>query len=340
MSIPLSGEETRRIVLLDAEIAFLRKQLAFHRLILDGATDYAIMAMDAETSLNEGARRLFGYEESDILGRSADLFFTPEDRARGCSEDELRRAGEQGQAANERWHVRADGTRFWASGAVMALRARGEAAAGFVMILRDRTQFHVEAERRELLMAEMNHRLKNAFATVQAVALQTGREAPSLAEFQTSFVARLQALASSHDVLIRGDWRDAPLADVIARALNPYGAERIALHGGPVLLGASLVVTVSLALHELATNAVKYGALSNASGRVEVSWGMLATDGVDDRIEIRWRELGGPPVAAPSRRGFGSRLLEQGMPAGGAVKLQYHPAGVECHLCLPLRPAG
>ena len=290
-------------------------QLRQSRLILDSASDYAIITLDGEgciTGWNAGARNITGYAEAEVLGRSGELVFTSEDRAAGRFGGELRRAVELGRAENERWHVRRDGTRFWASGMMMPLAELNGEVQGFLNILRDRTELRAAIERRELLMAEMNHRIKNAFAMVQAVAAQTRRHTATAAEFESAFRARLMVLARSNDVLIRADWHDAPLHEVIDNALGAYSGEarRIVAEGPPVLLASSLSVTVSLAFHELATNAVKYGALSVPAGQVEVSWCVVPDRNGSSHVEIWWREQGGPPVKPPEQRGFGSQLLE------------------------------
>jgi PAS domain S-box-containing protein len=331
-----------RIAELEAEIGALREQDARARLILDSATDYAIITLDIDgciTSWNAGAQNIMGYAEAEVLGWSGDVVFTAEDRANGKFAVELRRAVETGRASNERWHLRRDGTRFWASEMMMPLLDADGRPRGFLNILRDRTEVQEAMERRELLMAQMSHRIRNTFATVQAVAAQTQRHAGTAAEFQAAFGARLMVLARSNDMLIRADWHDAPLRDVIEGALDAYGGEpaRITVEGPPVLLAASLAVTVSLAFHELATNAVKHGALSVPAGRVDVSWTTTSpTRKCGSRIEIVWRERGGPAVDPPQRRGFGSQLLERGMPSGGTVKLDFRPKGLECRICLPL----
>ena len=319
----------------------MREQEARARLILDSATDYAIITMDTGgcvTGWNTGAQNIMGYTETEVLGRSGEVVFTSEDRAAGRFAAELRRAVETGRANNERWHLRRDGTRFWASGLMMPLLDLDGSPVGFLNILRDRTEVQAEAERRELLMAEMNHRVKNTFAMVQGVATQTRRHTETAAEFQAAFAARLMVLARSNDVLIRNDWHDAPLRDVIDSALDAYGGEpgRITIGGPCVLLAVNLAVTVSLSFHELVTNAVKYGALSVPTGRVDVSWNVAMARKGGSKVDIVWSEHDGPPVEPPQRRGFGSQLLEKGMPSGGKVELDFQPEGLECRICLPL----
>jgi PAS domain S-box-containing protein len=316
------------------------------RLILESATEYAIFTLDLEgrvTSWNPGARRILGFDEGEILSRSGDILFTPEDRAHGQAELEMCQAVEHGHAGDERWHLRADGSRFWAAGMMMPmLDANGE-LQGFLKILRDRTERRREEEHRSLLLREMDHRIKNILATVKSVAAQTLRQADAPASLREVFDARLMALARSHEMLVRGGWEGALLREAIERTLEPYTADgeagRISLIGPPVRLTPSVTITLNLALHELATNAAKYGALSTAGGHVDVSWKMQER-GSDEApiVVIFWRERGGPPVRPPERRGFGSRLLERALPhgSGGDVKLDFAPEGVECHIRLPL----
>lgn len=332
---------TARIAELEEEVRTLREENARARLVLDSATDYAIITLDTEgcvTGWNTGAQRIMGYAEAEILGRSGEIVFTSEDRTEGRFTVELCLVLEHGHAANERWHLRRDGSRFWASGMMMPLLDSEGRSQGFLNIMRDRTEAQAEVERRELLVAEMNHRIKNTFATVQAVAAQTGRYAPAPADFLAAFGARLMALARSHDVLIGAGWDDAPLRGVLEGALAAYAGEpgRITIEGMPVMLAANLVVTVSLAFHELATNAAKHGALSVPGGQVGVTWAVSPAEKGTRRVEVVWRERGGPPVRHPEHRGFGSQLLERGMAPGATVRLDYQPKGLECRITLPL----
>ena len=324
---------------IEAENEALRAELTQTRLILDSALDYAIITLDLDgriTSWNRGAVTILGYAEAEALGCSGDLVFTPDDRAEGVFTRELCRAIERGRASNERWHVRRDGTRFWASGLVMPLLDAAGRPQGFVTIMRDRTDVQAEAARRELFMAEMTHNMKNTFAAVQAVAIQTMRTTSTGAEFRPAFSARLASLAHSHDLLTRRNWHDAPLRDVIEDALSTFAGEpgRISVDGLAVLLAENQVATVGLAFHELAINAVKHGALSVPGGRVEVRWTVPTAARGARRVEIAWIERGGPPVSPPRHRGFGSQLLEKGV--GGAVSLSFRPEGLECRMSLPI----
>jgi PAS domain S-box-containing protein len=197
----------------------------------------------------------------------------------------------------------------------------------------DITTRKLHEERLKLLLAELNHRVKNTLATVQSFAMQTLRNASSVTEAHAAFDARLIALSKAHDVLVREHWEGAGLHEVVSGALAPYSsshqASRVSFAGPEIRLQPKAALALSMALHELATNAVKYGALSNGAGDVEVSWRVDPTDG---KFQLRWREAGGPPVVAPRRRGFGSRLIEQGLSQdiAGEVDLSFNADGVAC----------
>jgi PAS domain S-box-containing protein len=333
----------QRVAELEAANTALRAEAERTRLILEGATDYAIITIDLEgrvTGWNEGARRILGYEEAEILGQSCDVWFPPEDRAANVPTQEMCRALEHGRAENERWHLRRDGSRFWASGLMMPLFGDEAQPRGFLNILRDQTKARAEEERRALLLAELNHRVKNTLATVQSIAAQTVRNTGTPSSFRTAFEARLMALARSHDMLTRTGWDGALLSDIVEQTLRPHDgvSDRVMMTGPPVRLAPNAVVTLNLAFHELATNAAKYGALSAPEGHVEVTWTLRRPRKKEPIVEIVWRERGGPPVLPPERRGFGSRLLERGLAQefGGKVRLDFAPEGVECHICLPL----
>ncbi len=344
-----SADRTRewaagRIAALEAENQALKAAADQARKTLNSATEYAIVTLDLDgriTGWNEGARAILGYRDAEILGRSGGIFFPAEDRASGAFATELHQAMELGRSPNERWHVRRDGSRFWASGMMMPLLDEDGRPSGFVNVLRDNTATRTEEERRALLLAEMNHRIKNVLATVQAVATQTLRRAGVPEIVQEALANRLLALARSHDMQTRGGSEGTSLAEIVERALSPYGAPgRTRVDGPPLRLAADAVGMLNLAFHELATNAAKHGALSMPEGCVEVCWTLRQAASGTRLVEIVWREDGGPHVAPPRRQGFGSRLLEHGLTQkfGGTVKLSFHPEGLECRICLPMLP--
>ena len=189
---------------------------------------------------------------------------------------------------------------------------------------------------KELLLNESQHRIKNTLATVQAIAGQTLRHTPP-AE-REAFQARLQALGEAHDLLTSGNWDEAPLREVVAHALRPFagGQDRRLIVEGPLIsLPARTSLMLTLCLHELATNAVKYGALSNGTGQVHIDWAPVA-DGDQRKVRLSWRESGGPPVAAPTRKGFGSLLIETSFGGSDQPSVEFRPQGLRCFLDLPL----
>ncbi|WP_156381450.1 HWE histidine kinase domain-containing protein [Aurantimonas sp. Leaf443] len=227
------------------------------------------------------------------------------------------------RAIDNLWRIRAEAE---------TERARRRLEIGF-----DRVEASMEglrqADRRQrLLKRELSHRMKNTLSMVQAVVAQSLRHAADMDEAAAMASARIQALARAQDILTATDWSASPVAEVVAAAIAPYRDvdERFAVCGPKVDLGASQALGLSLAIHELATNATKYGALSTASGRVALSW----THAPDGDFAFSWRESGGPPVRAPSRRGFGSRLVERVVPDyfDGRARIDYAPAGLSYEL--------
>jgi PAS domain S-box-containing protein len=234
-------------------------------------------------------------------------------------------------------------------GQVTWIQTRGGAAyengrpVRSIAVIVDVTARKAAEARQRLLLDELNHRVKNTLASVQSIALQTRRTAPP-AQFDEAFRVRLNALARAHDLLSETRWEAAALDDVIERALDLYahGADRFSLSGPPVRLGPNAALILSLAFHELATNAAKFGAFANDTGRIEVAWSL---DVPESRVELVWRESGGPDVAATGPAGFGTRLLQRGVAheLGGACTIEFAPEGLCCRMSLPqsakLRPA-
>ncbi|HWX46969.1 MAG TPA: HWE histidine kinase domain-containing protein [Roseomonas sp.] len=322
----LAKAEARAEAARESEAWWRRSEQRLH-LILESATEYAIFTLDQArrvTNWNTGAQRLLGYEESEIIGQSGDLLFTPEDREKGAPEWETATAHAEGRAVNERWHLRKGGTRFWGSGLVMPLR---DPEDGFLKILRDRTEQQQADERQRLLVGELNHRVKNILMTVQSLVGQTLRSTKTREAFAAAISSRLSAMARAHDLLTDQQWRRADITAVVRAALAPWLADgRLSLSGPPVSLRPQHILPISMALHELATNALKYGALSVPEGRVTLIWRYA------NILEAEWRESGGPPVTPPTRQGFGSRVLNRALAAelGGTVDLRFEPTGVVC----------
>jgi PAS domain S-box-containing protein len=443
----------------------------FLSLVLESIRDYAIFSTDCEglvTSWNSGAERVLGYRADEIMGRCADVIFTPEDRSAGAFDEERRRASMYGRAEDERWQMRRNGSRFWASGLMMPLADRKR---GFVKILRDRTERHLAGlrlseteerfrqlatgipqlvfrsrsdgaytwvspqwvqftsldqkaslefgwlqvvhpedrdatraawrraeaagvyqaenrirrdadgryrwhqtqarpirgidggpaeewvgtmtdihelrrmqERQHVLMAELQHRTRNLLAITQAIATQTLRHSKSLPAFQAQFEGRLRALSRVQTLILGVDYADVELRDLVAAELDAHDspsfvAGKVRIEGPSVRLGTGVAQAVGLCLHELATNAVKYGALAQDDGRLEVVW-RIEQGEAERRIVLDWRETGVVMPRDKIRRGYGRQLIERALPyqLGARTKLDFLPDGVHCTIAVAMEP--
>jgi PAS domain S-box-containing protein len=194
---------------------------------------------------------------------------------------------------------------------------------------------HRDRERLRLMVNELNHRVKNTLATIQAIAAMTLRGEENPETVRNNLTARILALSKAHDLLTDAQWSGAELSEIAALAAIPFGAShdggRIRASGPPVRLPPKTAIAVALAFHELATNAAKYGALCGEAGRVSLTWS-LAYNQASTSLRIVWRESGGPPVTPPQRTGFGTRLIKRGLAAdlNGSVQIEYPPEGVVC----------
>ncbi|MCB8819022.1 sensor histidine kinase [Microvirga rosea] len=210
-----------------------------------------------------------------------------------------------------------------------------------VGVCQDITARKLADERQALLLHELNHRVKNTLATVQSIASLTRRSAeaedPAIWD---AFLGRLQGLAKTNDLLTATNWNGADLRDVLSNELDPYQdvlGRRVRLRGPRVSLQASAVLALGLAVHELATNAAKYGSLSHPEGRIRVTWAVTKGDSPRSLL-VEWVETGGPPVVPPKRQGFGSKLIQRGLAQqlGGDIKLIFAPTGVRCVITFPV----
>ncbi len=230
-----------------------------------------------------------------------------------------------------------DGTSRWVDGRGEYLRDEtGEVvrSRGVVLDITDRKRWQ---ERQQLLLHELNHRVKNTLATVQSISSQSLRNSETAEQARIDLEGRLIALSRAHDVLTREGWEGASLREIVGEAIKPFGSEashakagrgRFVVHGPDLRLPPRVALSLAMAFQELATNAVKYGALSVEGGRVDIKWDVDAAW----HLRLTWREQGGPLVAPPSRWGFGSRLIERSLAAelGGRVNLSFEPDGVVC----------
>ena len=263
--------------------------------------------------LNDELREMIGRGVSgEDLGRWADAGVRRLDgRPYAIEEYPIVRSAENGEVVRrERASIhRPDGAARRVEISSTPVQGPDGAVAAAICVLVDVEEREQALERQQLLMGELAHRMKNTLAMVQAIVSQTLRAAPTTQEARELIMQRFAVLASAQDILTQTSWDSAPLSAVVRNALAPIGPERIGIEGPEVRLGSRAALNFTLALHELATNAVKYGALSNVEGRVEVAW-RVESAGAGDTRPFRGPAGGGPPVPPPACRGFGSRLLD------------------------------
>jgi PAS domain S-box-containing protein len=244
-------------------------------------------------------------------------------------------AGERDAYTIEKRYVRKERSVMWVELAASLVRSEDGSPDYGVRIVSDITDRKRAEEQQRLLLHELNHRVKNTLTVVQGLAHQTFKGGAVAPEMLQSFEGRLGALAAAHNLLMQQTWDATPLQTAAEAALRPFesGEKRITLSGPPAMLTPSATVALTLALHELATNAAKYGALSGHGGTVGLLWTIE-----DERLTLVWRELGGPAVARPLKAGFGTRLLERVVAGdfGGIVELDFAPQGVVCTIEAPL----
>ncbi|MDQ3126097.1 MAG: PAS domain S-box protein [Pseudomonadota bacterium] len=313
--------------------------------IVDSSSDAIIgHSLDGRiTSWNAAAQRMFGYAPSEAIGQSIAMLLPS-----GLKDDVpavLKRlqSGERVEQFDID-RVGKDGKTLHLAFTISPVTNRDGVMVAASTVARDISDQQAASAHRDLLMHELSHRVKNTLATVQAIGAQTLASTPDPAEFKTAFFERIIALSETHNLLTLSDWRGAALRDILCKELAPFdsdGEPRWTLTGTDILLDSRTALALGMGVHELATNAAKYGALSTTDGHLTVKW---RVDGSGERrtLNLRWVEAGGPPVQPPRRRGFGSRLIEQGLKheLGGEIRLDFLAAGVQCSISVPLGAVG
>ena len=287
------------------------------------------------TSWNAGATRIFGYEPKEMIGQSIIKIIPPELRQ---EEDEILAKLKRGEhiAHYETVRLAKDGRRLNISLSVSPVFDKTGRIIGASKIARDVTEKkRVEAIQR-VLIEELNHRVKNTLAMTQAIASQSLRHARSASDFVESFTGRVQALAKAHSLLTDRKLEGAELTELVREQVTLGVAdERVICSGPTVILGAQPAIHLALVLHELATNARKYGGLSVPQGRLSVKWEVHSSG--SRTLLLDWTESGGPQVSAPLTAGFGTTLIERTLQThGGQATVRYGVTGVTCKLRLPL----
>jgi PAS domain S-box-containing protein len=295
--------------------------------------------------VNEAITAITGYSREHLLSSKLFAHTYPDDVDPDREAFEKQIAGKLEFYSVEKRFFRKDGRLIWLSVRSSPIRAADGHLLYLVRVVQDITERKAAEQRQQLLVDELNHRVKNTLATVQSLASQTARGSPSPAVFRESFEGRLIALSKAHDQLTMHHWESAELRELLSANIAPYivgGMERVALRGEDVVLRPRAVLTLAMAFHELTTNAAKYGALSIPGGRIEIDWHSFRRE--DDGcplLRIVWAEQGGPPVSGPRERGFGSKLIEGSIAAelGGCASLTFEPTGLRCEIDIPLATA-
>jgi PAS domain S-box-containing protein len=311
--------------------ALAESEARFRATFENAAVGIAHVAPDGRwLRVNEALCRILGYGAGQLLAMSSQDVTHPDDVAADRAQIAEMRDRMGGSFGMDKRYLRKDGSAVWCRRTLSCVRRSDGSIDYFVIVVEDITERKGHEEQVQLLMREVNHRAKNMLTLVQAIARQTAARAPE--DFIARFTERLQALAANQDLLVRNEWRGVDVADLVRAQLAHFGdlvGGRIVIRGATLRLNAAAAQAIGLALHELATNAGKYGALSNGGGRVDVQWrreGACFTMG--------WTERGGPPVSPPQHEGFGTTVMTAlaERSVGGKVQLDYAPAGLTWHL--------
>lgn len=307
------------------------------------ASSEAILGCDLEGHIevwNSAAERLYGWSGAEVKGRSIAILCEP-GRASEFLEMIARAARGEPSGATDATHRRRDGQPIDVSVSIAPVRNAEGRVIDISVSAHDVSERKRHEAHTRFVMRELSHRSKNLLAIVQAMARQTARTSRGIEEFQSRFAERVASLARSHDLLVKGDWAGAYIGDLVSSQLMPFiGREqtRIATDGPQLLLKPEAAQNIGMALHELATNAAKHGALSLPGGKISIAWRVDSTPEGGTEFHLTWTEQGGPPVAAPEGRGFGSNVVERLVPSAldGTATLDWTPQGVVWHLAAPL----
>ena len=290
---------------------------------------------------NDSYLELTGYTRQEVLGQNFNFLLAQGEANQSPSEIEsFTRGASEGL---EILYHRKDGSQFWAAVFVHAVRDEAGAIVQYFASFVDLTKHKNEQAKSTQLIEELNHRVKNTLATVQSIVWQALRVRSDPAEIREAIESRLFAMSRSHDLLTQQSWQSASMLDIAHDALAPFSLKNgevdhiIIGQGEDIRLPPKTALALGIALNELATNAVKYGALSNAKGRLLIQW-TIVDNLAGKRLVISWQESDGPPVNPPKRKGFGSQVLERGlaMEIEANVSLYYPASGLQCTIDIPL----
>ena len=300
------------------------------------SSDDAILSKDLNgiiTTWNRGAQRIFGYAAEEVIGKPVTILFPPELQDEEPAILERIRRGERIEHY-ETVRVRKDGRRVDISLTVSPIKSAGGKIIGASKIARDITERTQSEAQIAILAREAEHRAKNILATVQATVRLTQSDTPD--GLKQAIEGRIQALANVHTLFVQSRWTGADLHNLVTQELSPFredGEPRVRTDGPNLMLEPNAAQAIAVTLHELATNAAKYGALSVPAGKVQVDWSRMP----DGRLVMRWAETGGPQVTPPTRQGFGMRVMESMIryQLKGEIRCDWHAEGFVCEIAIP-----
>lgn len=306
--LAIEGEHVHCVVVTDLTRQELRRR---HEAIINSSVD-AIYSLTPEGTIrtwNPAAERLYGYTAQEVLGRNVNILFPPQQESNPTLTHA--RLLEEKRPHHETVRISKSGKLIDVAISVAPIQNADGEVEGISVIARDITDQKRAQDHIQFLLRETSHRSKNLLAIIQAIAAQTARSTGTIEQFQTRFIQRLHAISLCHDLLFSEDWKRANLADLVRLQLSPFvgPGSRMTLEGPDVFLTSEAAQSLALALHELSTNATKYGALSVPTGNVNITW-ELENNGVDRRLHLSWRERNGPRVTPPSHSGFGSTVID------------------------------
>jgi PAS domain S-box-containing protein len=289
---------------------------------------------------NPAFAQMTGYAVREAIGRSPRFLQGPKTEAAVI--DRMRAALAAGEAfQGEAVNYRKDGSTYVVEWLITPMRDPDGRITRWISVQRDVTERHAAEERQSLLVRELHHRVRNTLATVQAVLSASARSSVDLTEFQRTFTARISSLAKTHTLLTEDHAQVVPFEELLRAELQPYDDpdhSRVELTGPAVLLPSELAVPIGMAAHELTTNSVRYGALRDPDGRLEVTWS-VEENGTGRVLHWTWNEHDGPPVALPTSQGFGQQLLNGVLTyrIGAQVEIAFDPDGLRVRIDIPLR---
>lgn len=300
-------------------------------------SNVAVFTQDLDFRYTSLSKSLFGRDSADIIGKTDDEILPKKNAASIMAVK--REVLAKGHARDAEVRIDGDAGIKWYDLHIEPLRDVTGGIVGLTCAAVDITERKEGEAHLRLLMRELTHRSKNLLAVIQAMARQTAKQGGSLTNFLDRFGARLQALSRSHDLLVQESWHGASLQDLVRSQLGHYfdrDRAQVSIAGPEVHLRPEAAQSLGLALHELATNAAKYGALSRPRGRVAIEWRLTPAE-QGGGLEILWNESKGPKVGEPRRRGFGSMVIEQNLTRAldAQVELSFRPEGLRCRVSVP-----